>query len=159
MTRIYLGIGSNIGDTRANVKRALSYLEEEVEIRKLSSTYETEPVGYKDQDWFLNLVLEGETKLDPQDLLDFLKSIEERMKRVKTRINGPRIIDLDILLYGDLKMDTDTLTIPHPRMLERSFVVIPLYEIAPNLSIGDTILQDYIKGFKGEAYRKSLPLG
>ena len=91
----------------------------------------TEPVGFKDQPWFLNMVLEGDTDLSAEELLRFVKGIESEMKRVKTMRNGPRIIDVDILLYNDEKIETEELTVPHPRMLQRAFVMVPLNEISP----------------------------
>ncbi len=101
--------------------------------RRVSSIYETEPVDYLDQEWFLNAVLEGETELDALDLLSALRVIEARMGSKKAFAKGPRKIDLDILLYGNETIDTPELQVPHPRMLERKFVLIPLAEIAPNL--------------------------
>ncbi|HZK38412.1 MAG TPA: 2-amino-4-hydroxy-6-hydroxymethyldihydropteridine diphosphokinase, partial [Clostridia bacterium] len=99
MNKIYLSLGSNIGDTKSNLDRAVELLKEKVNILNISSYYETEPVGYKDQDWFLNIALEGETDLNPEALLKFTQSIENKMKRKKTIRFGPRIIDIDILLY------------------------------------------------------------
>lgn len=156
MNRIYLGLGSNMGNSRENIESAIYQLGKKVNILKLSSYYETEPVGYKDQAWFLNMVLEGETDLEPKELLGFTQSIEKNMKRVKTIINGPRIIDVDILLYGDVSMKTETLTIPHPRMTERAFVMVPLYEISPNLVIDKIAIEDIIQNLKGEEIRKLI---
>lgn len=154
MSRVYLGLGSNIGDTRRNIESALLLLEKKVNILNKSSYYETEPVGFKDQAWFLNIVVEGETDLNPRQLLDFTQSIERDMKRVKTIVNGPRIIDVDILMYDDIKMESDNLTIPHPRMHERAFVMVPTFEIAPDLMINNKPIKDIMKNFKGEEIRK-----
>jgi 2-amino-4-hydroxy-6-hydroxymethyldihydropteridine diphosphokinase len=146
MARIYLSLGSNMGDREANLEEAVRLLREQVRVSKVSSLYETEPWGFRDQDRFLNIALEGETDLPPLDLLDFTQGIEQAMKRVKTRVYGPRIIDVDILLYGDVAMDEDRLTIPHPKMKERAFVLIPLKEIAEDLRIGDDALTDLVAG-------------
>ena len=154
MHKIYLSLGSNIGDTKKNLEEALENLREHVTITAMSSYYETEPVGYKDQAWFLNLALAGETQLAPYDLLAFTQSIEKGMGRVKLIRFGPRNIDIDILLYDDLAMDDEALTIPHPRMTERAFVVEPLYEIAPDLQISGVPLSQICANLSGEEIRK-----
>lgn len=144
MVRIYLSLGTNLGDREANLEEAVRLLKEKIRVGKVSSLYETEPWGFKDQDRFLNIALEGETDLSPLDLLDFTQSVELAMKRVKTRVYGPRIIDVDILLYGDVEMDGERLTIPHPKMKERAFVLIPLDEIAGELMIGTDRLSELV---------------
>ncbi|WIV13360.1 2-amino-4-hydroxy-6-hydroxymethyldihydropteridine diphosphokinase [Proteiniborus sp. MB09-C3] len=154
MNKIYLGIGGNIGDTKGNLDRAVELLKEKVNISRQSSYYETEPVGYKEQNWFLNIVIEGETDLTPEELLSFTQSIERKMKRVKTIRFGPRIIDVDILLYEQVKLDTKDLIIPHPRMFERAFVMVPLYEIAPSLVIEDIKIEDILNKLEGEEIHK-----
>lgn len=154
MNKVYLGLGSNIGDSKRNIESALLLLSKKVNILNKSSYYETEPVGFKDQPWFLNMVIEGETDLNPRELLDFTQSIERDMKRVKTIVNGPRIIDVDILIYGDIKMESENLTIPHPRMHERAFVMVPMFELAPKLVINNIPIEDIMKNFKGEEIRK-----
>lgn len=154
MSNIYLSLGTNLGDKEDNLERALFLLSEKVTIIKRSSYYETEPVGFQDQPWFLNIVVEGETNLSPQELLIFIKDIERNMKRVKTFVNGPRIIDVDILLYDNIRMETDSLTIPHPRMFSRAFVIVPLSEIAPDLILSGQKLQDILKMLHGEQIRK-----
>ena len=134
MITVYIALGTNVGERDANLLQALRLLPESgVHIRRVSSIYETEPVDYLDQEWFLNAVLEGETELDALDLLSALRVIEARMGSKKAFAKGPRKIDLDILLYGNETIDTPELQVPHPRMLERKFVLIPLAEIAPNL--------------------------
>ena len=134
MITVYIALGTNVGEREANLLQALRLLPESgVHIRRVSSIYETEPVDYLDQEWFLNAVLEGETELDALDLLSALRVIEARMGSKKAFAKGPRKIDLDILLYGNETIDTPELQVPHPRMLERKFVLIPLAEIAPNL--------------------------
>lgn len=129
----YLGMGSNVGDREANLLQALELLKEKVRIEKLSSPYETEPVGYKEQPWFLNLVCSISTSFSPLELLSFVKSMETSMGRVPAFPNAPRLIDVDILLYGDEMMESAGLIIPHPRLAQRSFVLIPLLEIAPDV--------------------------
>lgn len=156
MNKIYLGLGSNIGDTRSNIESALAMLREKLNIIKISSYYETEPVGYKDQDWFLNIVVEAETRLSPEELLTFTQSIEKRMKRVKTILNGPRVIDVDILLYDDINLSSESLTIPHPRMTERAFVMVPLFEIAPRITINNKAIKDLIENLEAEEIRKII---
>ena len=133
MSTVYLGLGSNLGDREANLVKALGLLTQQVTIGQVSSIYETEPVGYKEQPWFLNLVCVGETKMDPFDLLTFTKEIEAELGRVSSFPNAPRPIDIDLLLYDDQKIDTDDLTIPHPRMGERRFVLAPMVEIAASI--------------------------
>ncbi len=154
MNRVYLGLGSNIGDSKSNIESALLSLDKKVNIINKSSYYQTEPVGYKDQAWFLNMVIEGETNLNPRELLSFTQSIEKDLKRVKTIVNGPRIIDIDILIYDDLKIESEDLIIPHPRMQERAFVMVPIFEIAPELVINNIAVKDIIQNLKGEEIRK-----
>jgi len=132
MSTIYLGLGSNVGHREANLQRAIDLLGERVKISRASAIYQTEPVGYADQPWFLNMVCEGETLLDPFELLAFVKGIEARMGREPSFPNGPRVIDVDILFYDDRIVGTDYLAIPHPRIAERRFVLVPLAEIAPS---------------------------
>lgn len=154
MNKVYLGLGSNIGESRKNIESALLLLEKKVKILNKSSYYETEPVGFKDQPWFLNLVVECQTDLTPNELLDYTQSIERQMKRVKTILNGPRIIDIDILLYDDIEIESERLTVPHPRMRERAFVMVPLFELSPNLLINNIPIKDIIKDLKGEEIKK-----
>lgn len=133
MAEVYFGLGSNLGDRELNLSRAVEKLREKVRILRLSSIYETEPVGYAEQPWFLNAVCAGETGLTPHALLDFVKAIELELGRTEGIRWGPRVIDLDILFYGNLVFSDDKLTIPHPRLHERRFVLVPLAEIAPDL--------------------------
>lgn len=154
MSKVYLGLGSNLGDQRANIEEAVTLLSEGLKVTKRSSFYESEPVDYIDQPWFLNIVLEGETELDPEALLRFTQGIEHKMKRVKTIRFGPRTIDVDILVYEEVTRDTKTLTIPHPRMKERAFVIVPLNEIAPDLLVGFQTAREILKDLHGEAIRK-----
>jgi 2-amino-4-hydroxy-6-hydroxymethyldihydropteridine diphosphokinase len=133
--KIFLSLGSNLGDKKANMERALHLLPPQVEVTSLSSTYETEPWGFLDQPTFLNQVLEGETNLSPLELLKHVKDIEKKIGRKPGRRFGPRLVDIDILLYGGQRINEVGLTIPHKRMKERAFVLIPLNEIAPKLII------------------------
>lgn len=130
---VYLLLGANLGDRQSNMLQALQYLQGRAVIERVSSFYETEPVGYADQPWFLNLVCRLRTDMEPVEFLRFLKSIEMRMGRVDSFRNAPRPIDLDILVYDDLQMDTEELTIPHPRMAERAFVLVPFAELDPHV--------------------------
>jgi len=127
----YLSLGSNLGDRQKNLDRALELLAQRMRLGKISPVYETEPVGNTDQPRFLNLACQVFTHLSPQGLLTLAKGIEEKMGR-RGKSGEARLIDIDILLYGDSVMTSPELTIPHPRMAERAFVLEPLAEIAPN---------------------------
>jgi dihydropteroate synthase/2-amino-4-hydroxy-6-hydroxymethyldihydropteridine diphosphokinase len=131
--RVYLGIGSNLGDRLGNIIQAQAALAPQIRLLRASSIYETPPWGYNDQPAFLNQVLEVETELAPQALLTRLKEIEADMGRVKNFRYGPRSIDLDVLFYGEQVLESERLSIPHPMLAERSFVLVPLAELAPNL--------------------------
>ena len=135
MPTAFLSLGSNLGDRLANLKRAIEKIEEpsQIMLTKVSPVYETEPVGRENQGWFLNLVLQVETSLEPFALLERLSSIEDQMGRKREKRWGSRNIDLDILLYDTRMVDSERLTIPHPRMHERRFVLVPLAQIAPKL--------------------------
>jgi 2-amino-4-hydroxy-6-hydroxymethyldihydropteridine diphosphokinase len=132
---VYLGLGSNLGDKTAQCLRALKEISASAHnrIRAVSSLYKTEPIGYRDQDWFINCVAEVSTDLLPLSLQRFLQGIEKRMGREKTVNMGPRIIDLDILFYGNEIVKEGGLIIPHPSLHERRFVLVPLAELAPDL--------------------------
>jgi 2-amino-4-hydroxy-6-hydroxymethyldihydropteridine diphosphokinase len=131
---VYLSLGSNLGDRRAQMEDALARLEtERVRIVKRSSLYETEPVDVADQPWFLNCAVEAQTELGPRDLLDAIDRIEQQLGRERAIARGPRTIDIDVLLYDAITLHTPQLEIPHPRMTQRRFVLVPLAEIAPSL--------------------------
>lgn len=132
---VFIGLGSNLGDKVFNIKLALELLEKsvDVQIKQVASLYETEPVGIKDQPWFVNTAAKLETNLDPEELYRLCKRIEKRMKRKDGPKWGPRLIDLDILLYEQQIIKTETLKIPHPQLDKRKFVLVPLVELDENL--------------------------
>lgn len=132
MNTVYLSLGSNIGDRAGNIALAVAALAERgVRVTRQSSLYETEPVELREQEWFLNCVVEAQTDLAPRDLMAALLAIERSLGRERTVLKGPRIIDIDILLFGDEVLREPQLEIPHPRMAARRFVLVPLAEIAP----------------------------
>jgi 2-amino-4-hydroxy-6-hydroxymethyldihydropteridine diphosphokinase len=132
--RVYLSLGSNLGDRVQYLDEALSLLQSaDFSVVRRSSLYETEPRDFANQPWFLNLVVEAETALFPRRLLTRIKKIERQLGRQRIIEKGPRTIDIDILLFGRFVIETPDLVIPHPRMLERRFVLEPLAEICPDL--------------------------
>ena len=130
---VYLALGSNLGDRLANLKQAIDALTPQMEVKAKSSVYETPPWGFEDQPKFLNQVVKAKTYLDPQPLLKHLKRLEVALGRQASFPNGPRLIDMDILFYDDLILNTSSLIIPHPRLHERGFVLLPLMELSPDL--------------------------
>jgi 2-amino-4-hydroxy-6-hydroxymethyldihydropteridine diphosphokinase len=131
---VYLSLGSNLGDRAKNLRDAVAALRKAgIDVTRISSVYETEPVDYLDQPWFLNCAVEAETELPAVSVLKALRQIEANMGSKKLVSKGPRLIDLDILLYSDETIDTPELQVPHPRMHLRRFVLEPLAEIAPNV--------------------------
>ncbi|MBI5634227.1 MAG: 2-amino-4-hydroxy-6-hydroxymethyldihydropteridine diphosphokinase [Nitrospirae bacterium] len=135
MSIVHIGIGSNLGNRQENCLEAIRLLEQHgLSVVKRSSMIETAPWGVTDQPYFINLAIEAETDLSPEELLLLLKSIEDAMGREKTAHWGPRVIDLDILFYDNRIIDSADLKIPHPHLHERDFVLIPLLEIAPEKS-------------------------
>jgi len=130
----YLSCGSNMGDRIANLRSAIRDLRAgPIVVRRISSVYETEPVGFRDQPWFMNIALEIETSLAPHEMLASCRKIEAAHGRIRSFTGAPRPLDLDILLYEDLILDEPSLQIPHPRMAERRFVLQPLVQIAPEV--------------------------
>lgn len=161
MDTAYVALGSNLGDREKNLRSACEHITEpeEIQLRKLSRFYETVPVGGPSQPMFLNAVLEVKTSMEPHQLLKELQRIELFMGRIRKEKWGPRIIDLDILLFGDRVVKDDTLKVPHPLMHERMFVLEPLVEIAPNTVhpvLKKTIFQMYqeLKTFKQQGLQK-----
>jgi 2-amino-4-hydroxy-6-hydroxymethyldihydropteridine diphosphokinase len=139
LTAAYLGLGSNIGDREANIRQALDQLQtDDLRLLRLSNRYETEPIGFHDQPWFLNQVAEFETELSPLQMLQRIQAVEKTLGRKREIVNGPRTIDIDILLFGDVVMKTAELAIPHPRYRERRFVLEPLLELNPALKDPET---------------------
>jgi 2-amino-4-hydroxy-6-hydroxymethyldihydropteridine diphosphokinase len=130
---VYLALGSNLGDRLANLKQAIDSLTPQMEVKAKSSVYETPPWGYEDQPKFLNQVVKAKTYLDPEPLLKHLKRLEVALGRQTSFPNGPRLIDMDILFYDELILNTSSLVIPHPRLQERGFVLLPLMELSPDL--------------------------
>lgn len=132
LTEIFLALGSNIGDREANLEVAIASLQTEVRVVDVSSIYETEPWGFLEQNKFYNMVIKGETELSPMELLTLLKMKEVEVGRTPNFRNGPRVIDIDILFFGNEVHDEPNLVIPHPRLQDRTFVLVPLCEIAPD---------------------------
>jgi 2-amino-4-hydroxy-6-hydroxymethyldihydropteridine diphosphokinase len=131
---VYLSAGTNLGDRDTNLREAISSLNRfRAVVRRVSSIYETEPVGYSNQPWFLNIAIEVDTDLSPLALVDSCQEIEQVHGRERSFANAPRTLDLDILLYDDMVTRTSRLTIPHPRMTERKFVLVPLAELVPEV--------------------------
>ena len=134
MKTAYLGLGSNLGDRERYLRTALSKLQKrDLRLKRVSSFYETEPMGLREQPWFLNIAAEFETELRPLQLLARIRSVENRLGRRRVVKNGPRTIDIDILLYEDVTTKTPDLEIPHPRYRERRFTLAPLAELNPKL--------------------------
>ena len=153
---VYLSLGSNLGDRAANLRAAMDHLGRVGKVAAVSSFYETEPVEVTDQPWFLNCAVKLETEKMPKQLLTALLDIERQMGRRRDRTKGPRVIDLDILLFGSSVIQTKGLTVPHPAMHKRRFVLEPLAEIAPDAR--HPVLKQTIRELRdavsGQAVRK-----
>lgn len=156
MNKAYLGIGSNIGNKELNIKKAIELMSKDtnIEVIKSSSYYKTEPVGYKEQDWFVNVVIKISTVHEPYELLEVCNNIEKKLKRERLIRWGPRTIDIDILIYKNIVLEEDKLTIPHPRMKERAFVMVPLYEIEPEMRIQDEHISLIINKIEKKGVKK-----
>ena len=157
---VYVGLGSNVGDREAMLKAALEQLENlpQTALLKVSSFYETEPVGVADQPWFLNAVAQLDTDLTPGQVLWNLLRVERVLGRVRSERRGPRTIDLDLLLAGELIIDEPGLVVPHPEMLSRAFVLVPLVEIEPQLvhpATGETLLQHLARLGSGQTVHRA----
>jgi len=140
MNTAYISLGSNMGDKEEALRHAVELLQEHaaIDVVAVSSIYDTDPVGYEEQDIFLNIVVKITTTLEPQPLLDVCQQIEQQLKRVRIVRWGPRTIDLDILLFNDEAIETATLIVPHPRMHERAFVLVPLAELNSEATLPTT---------------------
>lgn len=149
--KVFLSLGSNIGDKVDYLDKAVEELEKNAFIHKVksSSYYSTAPVGFLDQDEFVNIAVMLETSLSPLEMLDVCQNIESTLNRVRLIRWGPRTIDVDIILYDDLVMNQERLIIPHPRAKERSFVLIPLMELDDRLEIDGQAIRDLIKDDDG----------
>ncbi len=156
MHRAYLSLGSNIGDRQEQLERAVALLDahESIRVESVSSYYETDPWGFEDQDAFLNIALGIDTDLTPDQLLAACQAVEQELKRVRKIHWGPRTIDVDILTYGQYCSQSAVLEIPHPRMTERGFVLVPLAEIAPELSVKGRKVSDWLVEVDRSGIRK-----
>ncbi len=158
MTKVFLGIGGNLGDRRATMRSAVELIRDVIDDVRVSSLYQTAAWGVTDQPSFLNAVVRGQTELPPLDLLDAMQSIENQLGRVRTQHWGPRAIDIDILLYGSEVISEPRLTVPHSYMTQRGFVLRPLADLAAGLTLPDgslvgelltTIDQDDLRQIEG----------
>jgi 2-amino-4-hydroxy-6-hydroxymethyldihydropteridine diphosphokinase len=161
MVEAILGLGSNVGDREENIRRALSLIGEFATVGAVSSIYETEPMYLEGQNWFFNCVVAVDTELQPAVLLGRLMEIEREMGRVRGERYGPRVIDIDVLFYGDLIISEPGLEIPHPKVAERPFVLVPLGEIRPDFvhpvaKVKVTALRDALRDGKRVVKRKSV---
>ncbi|HUP51012.1 MAG TPA: 2-amino-4-hydroxy-6-hydroxymethyldihydropteridine diphosphokinase [Longimicrobiales bacterium] len=159
MAEVYIGLGSNVGNTAGHLREAVTRLAGKVSIEGVSSVYWTEPVGLRDQPYFLNAVLHARTQLEPREVLAVLKGVEGVMGRQREVPLGPRIIDLDLLLYDELRLDEPGITLPHPRMDGRRFVLEPLAEIAPGVRLergGPTVAELLAELSPGESVERLL---
>ncbi len=162
MHQVYLGLGTNLGQRQHNLEQAVASLREVVRVTAVSAMYETTPWGYQHQAAFLNACLSGQTELSPQKLLQFSKNLEITMGRTPTVRWGPRLIDIDLLLYDEVVMQTAALTLPHPHLHERAFVLIPLAEIAADVvhpEVGQTIGALAAAMDSSGMHRLPVPLG
>lgn len=158
---VYLALGSNLGDRLANLKQAIASLSPQIEVKAKSRVYETPPWGYTDQPAFLNQVLKGNTYVEPGPLLKHLKRLEVALGRVPSFQNGPRLIDIDILFYDELVLDTPPLILPHPSLHERGFVLLPMMYIAPDLvhPVKKKSIRELIASCDVSGIREFVPTG
>lgn len=157
MKTVYLGLGSNIGNSEQMLQAAIDHLNSsDLRVKRVSSVYKTEPQERRNQHWFLNAAVEAETDLFPRQLLARIAKIEQQLGRRRMLANGPRTIDIDILFYGSFIVQTPELTIPHPRLGERRFVLAPMAELAPELRDPVTrhTMRDLLAATAGQAVRK-----
>ena len=154
---VYLGLGSNVGNREEMLQKAIDRLHSrELRIERTSSVYETEPQGRRNQRWFLNLVAEARTDLFPRQLLGRIAKIEQELGRRRMLANGPRTIDIDILFFGGFVVETPELTIPHPRLAERRFVLAPMVELVPELRdpVTRRTMRELLAATTGQEVRK-----
>ncbi|MBR3149194.1 MAG: 2-amino-4-hydroxy-6-hydroxymethyldihydropteridine diphosphokinase [Eubacterium sp.] len=151
-----IGLGTNIGDRKQNIEDAVSAFDlvPKTEVLRRSKIYETEPVGYAEQDSFYNACIEIESTLEPNEILGVCLGIEAGFGRVRTIKNGPRVLDLDVILAENVKIDTSNLTVPHPRYNERRFVLIPLLELFPDGEAYGIKFNNFLLGIKGQAIKQ-----
>lgn len=156
MPKVYLSLGSNMGQKVDYLDKAVDYLKKNdfIHMVKVSSYYQTDPVGYEDQDVFVNIVVELETDLSPYKMLDLCQQIENDLDRVRLIRWGPRTIDVDIVLFEDIQLDEAVLTIPHPRMHERAFVLVPLKEIASDIVVNNRHIDELLGTLDVSGVRK-----
>ena len=152
--RVYLALGANIAPMKANIDKACLLLATKIDDIKMAPVYETKPWGFEDQENFLNTALRGDTDLTPEELLEFTQEVEREVGRVKRFQNGPREIDIDILLYDDVVLNTPRLQVPHPRMHERDFALQPLADLDEDLvhPVLGVSVRDLLRDLKGERY-------
>jgi 2-amino-4-hydroxy-6-hydroxymethyldihydropteridine diphosphokinase len=159
MKRVFLSLGSNLGDREENLREALRRLGHDAKLRllRLSSVYETEPMDLRTQPWFLNLAVEADAEGYPLQLLGWIGRIEASMGRKRAKVKGPRTIDIDILLFSSFIIDTPNLVIPHPRMTQRRFVLEPMVELAPDLRhpLERRSMRELLGEIKGQSVKKS----
>ena len=158
MITVYIALGSNLGEREENLRTAILHFPDVgIRIKRVSSVYETEPVDFLDQDWFLNACALAWTSLAPEALLERLKALEVELGRVSGERWGPRLIDIDLIAYDDIALKTERLTLPHPELFNRAFVLVPLAEIAPDLVIAGVRVGEAAARLKLEA-AEILPL-
>lgn len=158
MKNAYLGLGSNIGEREQLLQQALVMLaDDHLRVLRTSAVYETEPVGVRDQPWFLNAVAEVELDLFPMQLLARTQRVEREMGRKRGKVHGPRAIDIDILLFGRFAIDTPQLVVPHPRLAERRFVLEPLADLDPELRhpITRRMVREMLGDIKDQVVRRT----
>lgn len=153
----YIGIGGNVGDVFENMKSALNLLNEhpKISVKQISNIYKTPPWGIEDQDWFLNACASVETTLAAQEFLKSCLEVEVALKRIREIRWGPRTIDLDVLIFGEENIAQDNLQVPHPRMHERAFVLMPMADIAPNLRVNGKTISEWLEAVDATGIQKT----
>lgn len=153
----YIGIGGNVGDVFENMKSALNLLNEHssISVNQISNIYKTPPWGIEDQDWFLNACISVETTLTAQELLKSCLEVEVALKRIREIRWGPRTIDLDVLVFGEENIAQENLQVPHPRMHERAFVLMPMADIAPDLFLNGKTISQWLEAIDATGIQKT----